>query len=438
MDILTTRTLQSNKQLKINFSGGELSSDAGLLLLKEFAAKTGFLKLVKSSFKTTDIADRFHTDSDNLLQVIWQIITAYFEDDCADELAADPVFTAVLGKDHLASQPTLSRFFHRMDDKTMDQMAEISRTMRDKIYAIRMPRQVLLDLDSTLLDTYGSQEGSAFNYHYQANGYHPLLCYDSLTGDLVKAELRDGTQYCCNGASEFMQSVFDEYLSREIPMFLRGDSGFADNKLYTSCEQNNCLYAIRLKESRKLRENVSDTEELLAKDTSTDSIRYAVRYGEFMYRANTWEEPRRVVFKIEKPYGQLTHLYTFVVTNMESAPEELIQFYCKRGTMENLIKEGKSGFDFSSVSSHKRIVNANRLQIHILAYNLFNWFRRIVLPASMRKLRIDTVRLKLLKVAARAVRSARYITFKLCSSCPYQKEFLETLDNINGLKIQLE
>lgn len=438
MDILTTRTLQSNKQLKINFSGGELSSDAGLLLLKEFAAKTGFLKLVKSTFKTTDTADRFHTDSDNLLQVIWQIITAYFEDDCADELAADPVFTAVLGKDHLASQPTLSRFFHRMDEKTMDQMAKISRAMRDKIYAIRMPQQVLLDLDSTLLDTYGSQEGSAFNYHYQANGYHPLLCYDSLTGDLVKAELRDGTQYCCNGASEFMQSVFDEYLSREIPMFLRGDSGFADNKLYTSCEQNNCLYAIRLKESRKLRENVSDTEELLAKDTSTDSIRYAVRYGEFMYRANTWEEPRRVVFKIEKPYGQLTHLYTFVVTNMESAPEELIQFYCKRGTMENLIKEGKSGFDFSNVSSHKRIVNANRLQIHILAYNLFNWFRRIVLPASMRKLRIDTVRLKLLKVAARAVRSARYITFKLCSSCPYQKEFLETLDNINGLKIQLE
>lgn len=438
MDNLNTKTLQSNRKLKINFAGGELSSDAGLLLLKEFAAKTGFLKLVKSTFKTTDTAVRFHQDSDNLMQIIWQIITAYFEDDRADELAIDPVFTSVLEKSRLASQPTLSRFYNRLDDTTLGQLEKISKAMRDSIYSIRMPLQILLDLDSTLLDTYGSQEGAAFNFHYQANGYHPLLCYDSLTGDLIKAELRDGTQYCCNGASEFMQSVFDEYLDREIPLFLRGDSGFADHKLYKTCEENNCFYAIRMKESGKLRKMAAAVDDLLYQDTVKDSISYAVRYGEFMYQASTWEEPRRIVCKIEKPYGQMIHLYTFVVTNMDSTPEELVRFYCKRGTMENLIKEGKSGFDFSAVSSHSRTVNANRLQIHVLAYNLFNWFRRIVLPASMRKLRVDTIRLKLLKIAAKAVKSARYITFKLCSSCPYMKEFYETLDNINGLQIQLE
>ena len=103
-----------------------------------------------------------------------------------------------------------------------------------------------------------------------------------------------------------------------------------------------------------------------------------------------------------------------------------------------LIKESKSGFDFASVSSHTRIVNANRLQVHALAYNIFNWFRRLALPANMRKQRIDTVRLKLLKIAAKVVRSARYITFKLCSSCPYKKEFYETLSNISKLNVQLE
>ena len=131
-----------------------------------------------------------------------------------------------------------------------------------------------------------------------------------------------------------------------------------------------------------------------------------------------------------------THLLS--QTCVYSSPEYLIKFYCKRGLMENFIKESKSGFDFASVSSHSRIVNANRLQVHALAYNIFNWFRRLALSANMRKQRIDTVRLKLLKIAAKVVHSARYITFKLCSSCPYKNEFYETFSNIGKLNVQLE
>ena len=141
-----------------------------------------------------------------------------------------------------------------------------------------------------------------------------------------------------------------------------------------------------------------------------------------------------MVFKIEKPAGQFIYMHTFVVTTMEAEPYKVIQFYCGRGNMENFIKEVKSGFDFSSVSSISKTVNANRLQVHALAYNLFNWFRRIVLAAKLRKQRIDTVRLKLLKIAAKVVHSAGYITFKLCSSCPYKNEFFETLANIKALK----
>ena len=106
--------------------------------------------------------------------------------------------------------------------------------------------------------------------------------------------------------------------------------------------------------------------------------------------------------------------------------------------MENFIKEGKRGFDFTAVSSSSKVVNANRLLIHGLAYNLFNWFRRLALAANMRNQRIDTIRLKLLKIAAKVVSSARYKYFKLCSSCPYKKEFFETLENIHRLQTQLE
>ena len=157
-----------------------------------------------------------------------------------------------------------------------------------------------------------------------------------------------------------------------------------------------------------------------------------------MYQAGSWDYPRRVVCKAEKPAGQLVHMFTFIVTNMDSAPKDLIRFYCKRGTMENFIKESKNGFDFAAVSSPSKAVNANRLQVHALAYNIFNWFKRLALSAKMRRQQIGTIRLKLLKIAAKVVHSARYTIFKLCSSCPYKDEFYETLENIRNLQLRPE
>ena len=352
MSIVNTFSLQSNRQIKINFDGGDLSSDAGLLLIKEFISKLGIERLLNRSFKINDSAVfRYHTDRDNLLQMIYMIMAGYFEDDASDELTKDPVFKAVLEKFALASQPTVSRFFNRMDEDTLKQFQEISQILRKRIYSIQMPQAVILDLDSTLLAAYGKQEGRAFNFHYRSNGYHPLVCYDGITGDLIKIQLRDGAAYSCTGVTDFLQPILDEYLNDypTIHLLLRGDSGFATPDLYKQCEENGTSYVIRLK--------------------------------------------------------------------------------------ENFIKESKSGFDFSAVSSHNRIVNANRVQVHALAYNIFNWFRRLVLSAKMRKQRIDTVRLKLLKIATKVVHSARYITFKLCSSCPYKEEFYDTLSAIGKLNV---
>lgn len=441
MSIVNTLALESNRQIKINFDGGDLSSDAGLLLIKEFVSNLGIDKFLGRNFKTNDSAAfRFHTDRDNLLQMIYMIIAGYFEDDASDELTNDPVFKAVMDKAALASQPTISRFFNRMDEETLNQFLDISRILRKKIYSVQMPGAAILDLDSTILEAYGKQEGRAFNFHYQSNGYHPLVCYDGITGDLIKIQLRDGTQYSCTGVVDFLQPVLDEYLNDypTISLLLRGDSGFATPELYKQCEENGTGYVIRLKENKTLRSKATDLVDKLDEITQKNKVDYAVVYGEFMYQAGSWPYERRVVCKVEKPENQMVYLYTFIVTNMDSSPEYLIKFYCKRGLMENFIKESKSGFDFASVSSHTRIVNAGRLQVHALAYNIFNWFRRLALSAKMRKQRIDTIRLKLLKIAAKVIHSARYITFKLCSSCPYQNEFYETLSNISMLQPQVE
>lgn len=441
MNILNTKSLECNKKFKINFNGGDLSSDAGALLLKEFICKVGFDKLFKRIFKTNDTTEtRIHKDDVNLLQIIFQIICGYFEDDCADELSYDPVLTAILGKNRLASQPTLSRFFNRMDNDTLKQFYQLQREMRKIVYDIKNPDIVILDLDSTLLDTYGHQEGEGFNFHYQNHGYHPLVCFDGMTGDLLKIELRDGTAYSSTGVVDFLQPILDEFLEDywNTSLVLRGDSGFATPELYKQCETNGTSYVIRLKENNILRSYASYADNILSEKTGLNQVDYAVEYGEFYYQASSWDYPRRVVFKVAKPANQIIHMYTFIVTNMDGTPEDLIKFYCKRGTMENYIKESKNGFDFAAVSSHSKIVNANRVQIHALAYNIFNWFKRLVLPNKMKKHTIDTIRIKLLKIAVKVVRSARYLTFKLCSSCPYKDEFYKTLENIKHLQPMFE
>ena len=131
--ILNTFFLESNKQIKINFNGGDLSSDGDLLLIKEFASRVGLVKLVKKLFETNDSASfRIHTDPDSLMQMIYQIIATYFEDDCADELTTDPVFIAALEKEALASHPTLSRFRNRMDANNIAKEEPVAEESNDR------------------------------------------------------------------------------------------------------------------------------------------------------------------------------------------------------------------------------------------------------------------------------------------------------------------
>lgn len=434
MSSLMALRSESNSKIKINFDGGDLSSDAGMLLLKEFICKIGLDKLIEQHFQTNDKTLRIHKDGENLLQKMYQQLAGYFTDDDSDELTTDPIFTTLLDKDSLASQPTMSRFFNRMDDITLMQMDWILYLIRKKIYSIRKPDMVLFDIDSTLFDTFGNQEGEGFNYHYSNHGYHPLLCYDGLTGDLLKAMLRPGAVYTSTDCCQFLKPLLMEYLEDypEVALYLRGDSGFACPELFELLETNGTSYAIRLKVNETLKNLTEPLEKELDEITADNKVDYAVVYGEFRYAAASWGQTRRVIVKIEKPANQLVYMHTFIVTNMDLKPTEIIRFYCNRGKMENFIKESKSGFDMDTMSS-SMLINSNRMQISVLVYNIFNWFRRLVLPPSMRKFQIDTVRLKLLKIAAKMVHSARYITFKLCSSCPYKEAFIETLNNIRLL-----
>ena len=169
MGIVNGTALECNKNFRVSFDGGNLSSDGGLLLLMEFYYKLGVNSLIRQYFRTTDSASfRIHKDHENLLQMLYQITSAYFQDDHADSLRNDPVITSAVGKPALASQPTLSRFHNRTDEASLTQLEEIQRILRKRVYSLEKPKHILFDLDTTLFATYGKQECEAFNYHYDA------------------------------------------------------------------------------------------------------------------------------------------------------------------------------------------------------------------------------------------------------------------------------
>ena len=166
-----------------------------------------------------------------------------------------------------------------MDADTLMRFDAIDTVLRDIVYFLKCPEHMLLDLDSTLFETYGKQEDEVFNFHYQAHGYHLLLCYDGMIGNLLKAKLRDGTLHCSNAADKFMEPLLQKYMERGIKTYLCGESGFSSPKLYKTCERNDCSHAIRLKQNSLLVPLALNKDEDLYKATQEDQISYAVTYG---------------------------------------------------------------------------------------------------------------------------------------------------------------
>lgn len=153
----------------------------------------------------------------------------------------------------------------------------------------------------------------AFNFHYQADGYHPLVCFDGTIGDLLKAELKPDAMYCRNGASTFMKPLMEEYLTNypETALFMRGDAGFATDELYSLRETHGTSYAIRMIVNNVLKKLMSELDSELYNLTQEDTISYVVVYGEFEYKANSWCYPRRIICKVEKTYGEMIHIIVY-------------------------------------------------------------------------------------------------------------------------------
>ncbi|RKJ69587.1 IS1380 family transposase [Butyricicoccus sp. 1XD8-22] len=437
MATLPQITLDFNRRIKLSNDGGALSSDTGELIFREFDEKIGFSKTLANHLRLKDKRAFFHHSNENLLhQKIYQIIAGYHEDDAADQLTNDPVFTQVLGIDALASQPSLSRFFGRFDHDTIVQLEQGNQEMLDKMHRVRKSNVLLIDLDSTHSDTHGNQVKTAYNSHYGTVGYHPLVAFDGATGDFLKAQLRPGNVYTSNGVVGFIQPMIEHYVENfpEITLFLRGDSGFAVPALYDLCEKESVSYIIRLKSNAVLQ---ALAEELRPSSFITDASITECYYEETIYQAKSWSKPRRVIIQSKRPAGELFFTHSFFVSDLGEtfSPQAIVLSYQKRGTMENYIKEAKDGFGFDQMKSHEFEVNEARMMISLLAYNFTNWLRTLTFSKEQKGMQISTIRTRIIKVASKLVKSGRSIYYKLSSSFVYQKFFWDVLTRIQKLQI---
>lgn len=437
MATLSQITLDFNRKIKLSNDGGFLSSDTGELLFREFDEKIGFFKILGTHLKLNDSRVYYLHSNENLLaQKIYQIIAGYSEDDAADQLTKDPVFTQIVGTPALASQPSLSRFYTRFDEVSIDQLNQANQELLDKIHAFRKSEALFIDLDSTHSDTYGNQESSSYNAHYGTMGFHPLVAFDGATGDFLKAKLRPGNVYTSNGVVELIQPLIEHYNETfpETSLFVRGDSGFAVPGLYELCEKESVYYIIRLKSNAQLR---SLAEEYHPPSAPIDASKTEYYFEETIYQAKSWSKPRKVIIQSVRPAGELFFIHSFFVTNFEVAfPKDIVRAYQKRGTMENYIKEAKNGFDFDKMNSHSYLTNEVKMILSLLAYNLTNWLRTLCFPEGQKSMQIDTIRTRLIKVASKLVKSGRCLYFKLSSSFVYQKFLWKVLDQIQKLQIE--
>jgi Transposase DDE domain group 1 len=324
----------------------------------------------------------------------------------------------------LASQPTISRLENAPSAGACYRMAEALFELylreRGKEGA---PQKILLDFDATDDPTHGDQEGSYYHGYYGQHMYHPLLVFDGESGHLICALLRAGNTHGSNSAVALLKRIVGRLRNRwpEVHIELRADAGFAVPALYDYCEGEGITYTVGLITNSRLEELAEDLLEE-ARRRYGDEQEKVKLFCQGAYQAGSWEHERKVVYKAEvMEQGTNTR---FLVSTRNDGPNELYEFYVRRGESENWIKDLKLALKADRLSCHRFIANQFRLLLHACAYWLMDALRRkLVASGARRKMQLDTLRLHLIKIGGRVRELLTKVRMHLASGHPGQSSW---------------
>lgn len=423
--------LQS-KSVVADFSGGTLTSDAGGLLLREVDRRLGLTgALAKCLGDPRDPAKVRHEQRTMLAQRIFGIALGYEDLNDHDRLRHDPLFALLAEKRPdperpLASSPTLCRLENRVERAALWRMSEV---LVESFLASfpRPPRELVLDFDATDDPVHGEQEGRFFHGYYDNYCFLPLYVF--CEGRLLAAYLRPSRIDGARHSGAILKLLVRRIRARwpRVRILFRGDSGFCRWKMMRWCERRGVFYVIGLARNAVLERRARPwmSQAARAFDRSGGKQR---RLGEILYGAKTWDRRRRVIVKAERL--EKGPNLRFLVTNLpEISPAQVYDgLYTARGEMENRIKEQQLDLFADRTSCHRFLSNQFRLLLASAAYVLIEHLRRIGLHGSdLARAQAGTIRLRVLKVAARITLSSRRVFLQISSAYPLRKLFARLL-----------
>jgi len=417
------------KPVQVTFDGGQLTSDAGVLVLAEIDRRLGISERLAGCIEDQRDPERVRHSFAEMIRFRALMIAAGYPDanDC-DILRSDPAFKMAAdrlpesGVD-LCSQPTISRLENLPGPVALKRMMAAMIELFCDSFA-EIPRRIVLDIDDTEDKVHGGQQLSLFNAHHDSHCFMPIHIYEAITGKPVAMILRPGKTPDGAEVAMVLRHVIRAIRARwpRVEIMVRGDSHYGRPEAMAWCERNRVSYIFGLGGNKVLLGRVTDLAEQAAMGRLDGEGEKVRRYGEFQYGAKSWKKvERRVIARVEAS-AQGTDS-RFIVTNLAGAPKTLYEkIYCARGQMENLIKAHKRHLASDRTSCSKATANQFRLLIHTAAYWLIHTLRGLVPKNSFwRDAQFDTIRLALIKVAARVTEMVTRIKVALPSSYPYQE-----------------
>jgi hypothetical protein len=414
-------TSSKRRSIEGAFDGGEVSSDGGLILMREADRRLGLIKAVAARMSDKRQRGKVRHEAVTLIRQRVMALCAGWEDlNDAEALAADPVHQLATGADALGSAPTLSRFENAQNRASAWAVNEelVEQFIRSKPKA---PAYLILDFDATDTPVHGQQEGRFFHGYYNSHCFLPLyvFCGDQLLVAYLRRSNIDAAKHAWAILALLVKRLRAAWPRTKI--VLRADSGFCRDRILTWCDQKEVKYIVGLARNSRLLEANAPLMQQAEKEFNRTGKKQRL-FTAFDHAALTWKQPRWVIAKAE--HTEKGANPRFILTNVVGDPQKIYdRRYCARGEMENRVKEQMMLFA-DRVSAHRWWANQWRLLLSGLAYTLIEAVRRLALGGTeLAEATCQTIRLKLIKIGTVIERKLTLVRLHFSSAHPLQALF---------------
>lgn len=415
------------KTVVAKFDGGLLSSDAGILVLREVEQRLRVADRLAACMVDRRAPELItHTLAEIIRFRLLMIGAGYEDGNDASSLRSDPIFKMALdllpSDRELCSQSTISRLENLPDARALLRMGRAMVDLYCESFQ-RVPKRITLDIDDTFDAVHGGQQLRLFNAHYDEYGFQPIVVFDG-EGRFVTAVLRPAKRPSGKEVRAFLRRLLRAIRANwpKTEILLRADSHYCSPEVLTWCRANGIDYILGVAPTTTLRRHIGDLEaSTKARFDATPKNGKARRFKEFLDGAASWSRVERIIARVEA--GADGTDTRFIVTNLDTRNARVLyeDVYCRRGQAENHIKSWKTHLAADRTSCTKATANQLRLFLHAGAYWLM-WGLRVSMPkrSMWRIAQFDTLRLRLIKIAARVVEMKTMIQVHLPTSCPAQ------------------